>query len=164
MDDVPASYEVDPRIERSRHHVLTATVDLLLSVKERVEPYFDVKYCVKRSMAILNSKSEELEMLDWAAHLARLAEIVGAAGGDLGVDLEKIDPDFPALETARREFPAEEASFLERCDLPHDLHPLDVERFEGSQFENPLPAMRGSQSDRAGKAMQRTRPTTCRIP
>ena len=32
MDDVPASYEVDPRIERSRHHVLTATVDLLCEV------------------------------------------------------------------------------------------------------------------------------------
>ena len=32
MDDVPASDEVDPRIERSRHQVLTATVDLLQEV------------------------------------------------------------------------------------------------------------------------------------
>jgi AcrR family transcriptional regulator len=32
MDGVPTSDEVDPRIERSRHHVLTATVDLLREV------------------------------------------------------------------------------------------------------------------------------------
>jgi AcrR family transcriptional regulator len=32
MDDVPVSDEVDPRIERSRHHVLAATVDLLREV------------------------------------------------------------------------------------------------------------------------------------
>lgn len=32
MDDMPASDEIDPRIERSRHHVLTATVDLLREV------------------------------------------------------------------------------------------------------------------------------------
>jgi AcrR family transcriptional regulator len=32
MDDVPASDETDPRIERSRHHVLSAAVDLLREV------------------------------------------------------------------------------------------------------------------------------------
>lgn len=32
MDDMPASDEVDPRIERSRHQVLTAAVDLLREV------------------------------------------------------------------------------------------------------------------------------------
>jgi AcrR family transcriptional regulator len=32
MDDVPVSDEVDPRIERSRHHILTATVELLREV------------------------------------------------------------------------------------------------------------------------------------
>ena len=32
MDDVRASDEVDPRIERTRHHVLTATVDVLREV------------------------------------------------------------------------------------------------------------------------------------
>ena len=32
MDGVPVSDEIDPRIERSRHHVLIATVDLLREV------------------------------------------------------------------------------------------------------------------------------------
>src|SRR5262249_42254653 len=36
----------------------------------------DVAYCVRKAMAILNSKSDDLELLDWATHLSRLAEVM----------------------------------------------------------------------------------------
>jgi tetratricopeptide (TPR) repeat protein len=48
----------------------------LRAAKEKVAGFFDVAYCVRKAMAILNSKSDDLEMLDWATHLARLAEVI----------------------------------------------------------------------------------------
>ena len=44
--------------------------------REKVERFFDVAYCVRKAMGILNSKSEDLDLLDWATHLATLAAIV----------------------------------------------------------------------------------------
>jgi tetratricopeptide (TPR) repeat protein len=48
----------------------------LLAVKDRVAPYFDVAYCVRKAMSILNAKADDPELIDWAAHLARLAEVM----------------------------------------------------------------------------------------
>jgi tetratricopeptide (TPR) repeat protein len=48
----------------------------LRAAKEKVAGFFDVAYCVRKAMAVLNSKSEDLDMLDWATHLARLAEVL----------------------------------------------------------------------------------------
>jgi tetratricopeptide (TPR) repeat protein len=55
-------YSVDPeRLER---------------VKDKVTRWFDVSYCVKKAMSVLNTKDGGLELLDWAAHLAKLARIM----------------------------------------------------------------------------------------
>src|SRR5262249_29769246 len=48
----------------------------LEAVKERVTKWFDVRYCVYKAMAVLNSKEESAELLDWASHLAKLARIM----------------------------------------------------------------------------------------
>jgi tetratricopeptide (TPR) repeat protein len=48
----------------------------LEGVKEKVSGYFDVAYCVRKAMAILNAKECDADMLDWATHLSRLAAIV----------------------------------------------------------------------------------------
>lgn len=54
----------------------SVTPERLAGVKEQVAGYFDVAYCVRKAMAILNAKTDDLEMLDWATHLAKLAEVM----------------------------------------------------------------------------------------
>jgi tetratricopeptide (TPR) repeat protein len=55
-------YSVDPeRLER---------------VKDKVARWFDVSYCVKKAMSVLNVKEGSMELLDWASHLAKLARIM----------------------------------------------------------------------------------------
>jgi tetratricopeptide (TPR) repeat protein len=43
---------------------------------DEVRGHFDVKYCVKKAKAILDSNSTELEALDWATHLSKLALVM----------------------------------------------------------------------------------------
>lgn len=66
-------------LEKKNSYYYSVTEEKLRAVKEKVAPYFDVGYCVKRAMNILNSKSDDPDMIDWAAHLARLAEIMQPA-------------------------------------------------------------------------------------
>ncbi len=48
----------------------------LEKVKDRVVRWFDVSYCVRKAMSVLNTKEGGVELLDWAAHLAMLARIM----------------------------------------------------------------------------------------
>lgn len=48
----------------------------LQALREEVKGYFDVGYCVKKSKTLLDSRSEDLDLLDWAEHLATLALIM----------------------------------------------------------------------------------------
>jgi len=48
----------------------------LEKVKDKLVRWFDVSYCVKKAMSVLNAKDGEAELLDWASHLATLARIV----------------------------------------------------------------------------------------
>ena len=57
----------------------SVTEDRLRLVKDKVSGYFDVAYCVRKAMAVLNSKSDDPEMLDWAVHLSRLAKVMQPA-------------------------------------------------------------------------------------
>lgn len=41
-----------------------------------VRGYFDVKYCVKKAKALLDSNSPELDVLDWASHLCQVALVM----------------------------------------------------------------------------------------
>jgi tetratricopeptide (TPR) repeat protein len=50
--------------------------DRLEQVKDRVARWFDVRYCVTKAMTVLNAKDDNLELLDWATHLAKLARIM----------------------------------------------------------------------------------------
>jgi len=42
----------------------------LAAVRDAVEKWFNVDYCYRKAMALLNAKGEDLELLDWATHLA----------------------------------------------------------------------------------------------
>jgi tetratricopeptide (TPR) repeat protein len=51
----------------------------LEKVKDRVVKWFDVGYCVRKAMSVLNSKEGGIELLDWASHLTRLALVMQPA-------------------------------------------------------------------------------------
>jgi hypothetical protein len=44
--------------------------------RESVRNYFDIDYCLKKARTIIDSKNSDLELLDWALHLARVARTV----------------------------------------------------------------------------------------
>ncbi|HEV3384446.1 MAG TPA: tetratricopeptide repeat protein, partial [Gemmata sp.] len=48
----------------------------LEKVKDRVVKWFDVPYCVRKAMWVLNAKDGGLELLDWATHLTKLAKVM----------------------------------------------------------------------------------------
>jgi tetratricopeptide (TPR) repeat protein len=48
----------------------------LEKVKDRVVKWFDVQYCVRKAMAVLNTKDGGIELLDWASHLTKLAKVM----------------------------------------------------------------------------------------
>jgi tetratricopeptide (TPR) repeat protein len=48
----------------------------LEEVREKVAPWFDVDYCVRKATAVLNAPQASVELLDWAGHLAELAALM----------------------------------------------------------------------------------------
>lgn len=63
-------------IEKKHSYYYSVTAEKLLEKKDRVASFFDVKYCVKKAMSLLNATTDNTEMIDWAAHLAKLASIM----------------------------------------------------------------------------------------
>lgn len=51
-------------------------IERLTAVKESVGKWFDVGYCVKKAMSVLNAKDATADLLDWATHLTRLAKVL----------------------------------------------------------------------------------------
>ncbi len=51
-------------------------IERLVAVKENVGKWFDVGYCVKKAMSVLNAKEADADLLDWATHLTRLAKVI----------------------------------------------------------------------------------------
>jgi tetratricopeptide (TPR) repeat protein len=48
--------------------------------KEQVQKWFDVAYCKGKARWLLDHQGENLELLDWASHLADLAQVMEPAG------------------------------------------------------------------------------------
>jgi tetratricopeptide (TPR) repeat protein len=48
--------------------------------KEQVRKWFDVAYCKAKARWLLDHQGENLELLDWASHLADLAQVMEPAG------------------------------------------------------------------------------------
>ncbi len=51
-------------------------IERLERAKANVGKWFDVAYCVKKAMAVLNRADADADLLDWATHLARLAKVM----------------------------------------------------------------------------------------
>jgi tetratricopeptide (TPR) repeat protein len=54
----------------------SVTIERLDGVKDRVGRWFDVGYCVKKAMSVLNAPEADADLLDWAVHLTRLAKVL----------------------------------------------------------------------------------------
>jgi tetratricopeptide (TPR) repeat protein len=63
-------------LKKKDSYYFSVAEDRLRAVKDRVSGFFDVAYCVKKAMSVLNSRSDDLDMIEWAAHLAALAAVM----------------------------------------------------------------------------------------
>lgn len=78
MTETGLTYEkTDPDLLKKKDtYYYSVDPGTLATVKEKVAGYFDVGYCVRKAMSVLNSKSDDLELLEWATHLSRLAKVL----------------------------------------------------------------------------------------
>ncbi len=51
-------------------------LDKVKSVREKIQPWFDVEYCLKKAKAVVDQKEPDLETLDYGLHLVRLARLM----------------------------------------------------------------------------------------
>ena len=67
----------DPDLARKRDtYYYSVSIERLTAAKENVGKWFDVGYCVKKAMSVLNAKDADADLLDWATHLTRLAKVL----------------------------------------------------------------------------------------
>src|SRR5262249_5854622 len=62
--------------DRKDRYYYSVDPNELRAKAEEVRGHFDVKYCVKKAKQLLDSNSPELDVLDWATHLAKLALVM----------------------------------------------------------------------------------------
>jgi hypothetical protein len=78
--NVSAALEYDSTDEdllRKRDsYYYSVPIERLNGAKDQVGKWFDVGYCVRKAMSVLNSKDADAELLDWATHLTRLAKVI----------------------------------------------------------------------------------------
>jgi tetratricopeptide (TPR) repeat protein len=67
-------------LERKDRYYYSVDPDKLAAVKEKVEPFFDVDYCVRKARQVLDGREADADLLDWAAHLTRLAKVMRPQG------------------------------------------------------------------------------------
>lgn len=51
-------------------------VERLERARGSIGAWFDVGYCVKKAMGVLNAKDADADLLDWATHLVQLAKVI----------------------------------------------------------------------------------------
>ncbi|CAN5250856.1 hypothetical protein BH11PLA2_BH11PLA2_37660 [soil metagenome] len=63
-------------LARKDRYYASVDVERLQSVKEKVERFFDVEYCLTKAKLVLDTPDADLETLDWARHLTMLAAVI----------------------------------------------------------------------------------------
>ena len=63
-------------LKKKDSYYYSVEIPRLTAAREKVAKFFDVGYCVRKAMGILNAKEADADMLDWATHLTKLASIV----------------------------------------------------------------------------------------
>ena len=67
-------------LKKKDSYYYSVEVERLEKVKDSVKRWFDVNYCVQKAMTALNVKDGSLDLLDWAAHLVKLARVMQPTG------------------------------------------------------------------------------------
>jgi tetratricopeptide (TPR) repeat protein len=62
--------------ERKDRYYYSVDPAELKAKADEVRGHFDVKYCVRKGKALLDSNNQELDVLDWATHLSKLALVM----------------------------------------------------------------------------------------
>lgn len=63
-------------LERKDKYYFSLLLEEVRARAEAVRPWFDVGYCLRKARQLLDAKSIDLDLLDWAQHLVELARIV----------------------------------------------------------------------------------------
>lgn len=63
-------------LERKDRYYYSVTPDELRARLESIRSAFDVEYCLRKSRSLMDYKEADLDLVDWAAHLAELAQVV----------------------------------------------------------------------------------------
>ncbi len=66
------AYKDEDLQNRKDRYYYSLTVEQLQAAKEEVAPYFDGKYCFEKAKKLLDSQTNDPEVLNWAEHLLRL--------------------------------------------------------------------------------------------
>ncbi|MFM8274623.1 MAG: tetratricopeptide repeat protein, partial [Gemmata sp.] len=67
----------DPDLLQKRDsYYYSVPIERLERARANVGKWFDVSYCVKKAMAVLNRADADADLLEWATHLARLAKVI----------------------------------------------------------------------------------------
>ncbi|HEX3150396.1 MAG TPA: hypothetical protein VHR66_20125 [Gemmataceae bacterium] len=74
-DALTRGTDADLMTRKDRYYYSVDPAELKTRIDE-VRGHFDVKYCVKKAKQLLDSSASDLEMLDWATHLAKLAVLM----------------------------------------------------------------------------------------
>jgi tetratricopeptide (TPR) repeat protein len=62
--------------EKKDSYYYSVLPEALQPVREQVKGYFDIGYCVKKSRSLIETRSDNLDLLDWAEHLVTLALVM----------------------------------------------------------------------------------------
>jgi tetratricopeptide (TPR) repeat protein len=63
-------------LERKDRYYYSVSPEEVRQRWDDVRKWFDVNYCLEKARWILDKQAEDLELLDWAEHLVRLAQVV----------------------------------------------------------------------------------------
>jgi tetratricopeptide (TPR) repeat protein len=73
---------------KDRYYYSVMPADLA-SRRDAVRSFFDVAYCLSKSRTLIGTKSADLDVVDWAQHLAELALVMQPEGLDARVTLAR---------------------------------------------------------------------------
>ena len=74
-DALTRGTDADLMTRKDRYYYSVDPEELKTRMDE-VRGHFDVKYCVKKAKQLLDSNAPELDVLDWATHLSKLALVM----------------------------------------------------------------------------------------
>lgn len=121
-------------LERKDRYYISIIPDALQARLDSAKPWFDVDYCLRKAKSLLDLREVDLDLLDWAQDLARLAAIVQPDNREVKLLLARThlrrgerDEAVALLEQVRTPKPekfasGEEEAWFTSCKLLGDMY------------------------------------------